>query len=78
VRLVGEGGELQRGDGPTATRLLPVVHGVRDLPHARQALDSSEVDPLHVADDGDAHVGSVTHRVGPAWAPSHTIAVGDV
>ena len=59
VRLVGEERELDGGDAPTASRLLPLIERVGDLSCRRHPLDTREPDPLDVPDDGDAHAESL-------------------
>ena len=59
VRLVGEERELDRGDAPTASRLLPLIERMGDLACRRHLLDAREPDPLDMPDDGDAHAESL-------------------
>ena len=52
--LSGQPCELDGGDGSTARRFLPGLGGVHDLARRGHAVYTRELDPLDVADDGDA------------------------
>jgi hypothetical protein len=54
--LARQPGELNRRDGSASRRLLPGVARVDDLARGRHPLDSGELDPLHMPDDGDPHL----------------------
>jgi hypothetical protein len=54
--------QLHRGHGAAAGSLLPRLEGMDDLARGGHVLDSHELDPLHVPDDGDVHISHL--RVG--------------
>lgn len=59
--LVGKKRELQRSDRTPTADSLPVVVRMDDVTARRQALDRGELEPLDMADDGDAHRVCLPH-----------------
>ena len=59
-----EVGQLDGSDGPAAGGLLPRLERVHDLPRLGRLVDSRELDPLDVTDDGDLHISHLERRLG--------------
>src|SRR5439155_19741451 len=60
--LPGPLGELPRGHRPATSGLLPGFQRVDDLPGERDALDTGELDPLHMTHHGHPHRSPSAHR----------------
>jgi RNA polymerase sigma factor (sigma-70 family) len=68
--LTNESRELDRRNSPATTCLLPCLGCMRDVPRPRNAIDAREADPLHVSNDGNVHIRTLTDR-----APSALIGM---
>jgi hypothetical protein len=68
--VAGQPRELDGRDGAASSGLLPGFHRVDDLARGGNVLDARELDPLDVADDGDAHQACTRARSAAALTPS--------